>query len=135
MSQYASVTDLGRFGLPGAATSGLDDADLDAQLQGASAEIDSYLDGRGFALPLVTWSDDLTACCARIAAWSILANMRGVSPSDPGHAAIRIGAEDARKWLGDVSAGRANPIGLSAARGRVQLMQVIGSSDEESRGW
>jgi phage gp36-like protein len=111
------------------------DADLNAQLQGASAEIDSYLDGRGFSLPLSSWNDDLTSCCARIAAWSILTNLRGVNPDDAGHAGVRASAEDARKWLGMVSAGKANPLGLATARARVQLMQVIGSSDEESRGW
>lgn len=134
MSQYASVTDLGRFGLPGAATSGLDDADLDAQLQGASAEIDSYLDGRGFALPLVTWSDDLTSCCARIAAWSILTNLRGVNPDDPGHAGVRASAEDARKWLAMVAAGKANPIGLSTARHKTGVARIYTNSDG-TRGW
>lgn len=138
MSQYATTTDLSRFGLPSASTADLSSASLDEQLEAASAEIDSVLVGRGYGIPLTTWGNDITSCCARIAAWSILTNLRGVNPSDPGHAGVRMSAVDAREWLGRVAKGYATPTGTTPERARTGTARVFspnGSGSTSTRGW
>jgi phage gp36-like protein len=138
VSQYATTTDLASFGLPAAATADLDSSDLNAQLEAASATADSYLASRGYALPLTSWGQDLTSAVCRIAAWSIMVNLRGVNPEDPGHAAIRLGQQDAMGWLRDVAKGVANAdiAATAPARKRHGTAKAFSSSDSDgSRGW
>jgi phage gp36-like protein len=140
MAQYASQADLSRYGLPLAATSGLDGDDLDGQLAAASSVAESYLSNRGYAMPLDTWGDDLRSTVARIAAWSILTNLRGVNPEDPAHDAIRLGHQDAIYWLRDVAKGVANLSEQSTSGGRKGpgVMQLFSASNDDGsldRGW
>ena len=138
MSQYATAAELSKFGLPSASTADLDSADIDAQLEAASAEIDSVLIGKGYGVPLTVWGNDITSCCARIAAWSVLTNLRGVNPSDPGHAGVRMSCEDARDWLKQVAKGYATPTGTTPSRARTAVATVFspnGSGSTSTRGW
>lgn len=138
MPQYAEQADLARFGLPLAATSGLSSDDLDAQLAAASAVADSYITSRGYSTPLATWGDDLRAAVCKIAAWSVLTNLRGVNPEDPGHEAIRQAHIDATYWLRDVAKGVANLAGqYTQTRQKPAVMQIFndGAADTETRGW
>lgn len=140
MAQYADQADLSRFGLPAAATSGLASADLDAQLRAASSVADSYIASRGYATPLSDWGDDLRASVARIAAWSILTNLRGVNPEDPAHMAVRLGQQDAMAWLRDVSKGTANldsrlTVTARTSPGVAQAFVTVSDDGEGTRGW
>ena len=136
MSQYATLAEFAQFGLPMAATENLYPEDVEAQIQSASATADSYLASRGYSLPLDAWGSDIKSAVSRIAAWSILVNLRGVNPEDPAHAAVRLGQQDAMQWLRDVAKGVANAdiATTSPVRRRTGTAGVIGGGTS-TRGW
>lgn len=136
MSQYATLEEFAQFGLPAAATENLYSYDVEAQIQSASATADSYLASRGYTIPLVSWGSDVKSAVCRIAAWSILVNLRGVNPEDPAHAAVRLGQQDATQWLRDVAKGVANAdiATTSPVRRRTGVAGVLGGGTS-SRGW
>lgn len=140
MSQYATLAEFGKFGLPGVATSGLDDADISDAIAGASAMADSYIGNRGYSLPLTSWGTDLTRAVCQIAAWDVLVHLRGVNPEDAAHAAIAKGRDDATAWLRDVSKGVANLslVDTATARtktGTARRFVIVGSDGSSNRGW
>lgn len=140
MSQYATLEEFGKYGLPGIATSGLADADIGDAIAGASAMADSYIANRGYALPLTSWGADLTRAVCQIAAWDVLVHLRGVNPEDAAHAAIAKGRDDATAWLRDVSKGVANLSLVDTTAARVapavaRVFAVLGDDGEATRGW
>lgn len=140
MSQYASLEEFGKYGLPGVATSGLADADINDAIAGASAMADSYIANRGYSLPLTAWGQDLARAVCQIAAWDVLVHLRGVNPEDAAHAAIAKGRDDATAWLRDVAKGLANlsTVETTTARakaGVARVFSVVGSDGESTRGW
>lgn len=140
MSQYATLEEFGKFGLPGVATSGLADADLNDAIAGASATADSYIANRGYSLPLTVWGQDLTRAVCQIAAWDVLVHLRGVNPEDAGHAAIAKGRDDATAWLRDVAKGVANlsvvdTVTARSKTGTARVFTVVGSDGSRTRGW
>jgi phage gp36-like protein len=108
MTRYATTTDFARLGLPTAATQGIATASIEAALDAFAATMDGYLQARGYVLPLSSWGDDLRRCNCQGAAWDVL-RVRGYDPNAGGDEAVRLGFEDAMKWLRDVSAGRVTP--------------------------
>lgn len=136
MSQYATLQQFYRFGLPYMAVENVLEDDLEAQIQAASSTADSYLANRGYTLPLTAWGNDLTSAVCRIAAWSVLVNLRGVNPEDPAHAAVRLGQQDAMQWLRDVAKGVANADvpSTTPVRRRTGVAGVLGGGSS-SRGW
>ena len=111
MTRYAETTDFARLGLPAAATTGIATASLNAALDAFGAVIGGYLQARGYVLPLTSWGDDLRRCNCLGAAWDVL-RVRGYDPNAGGDGAVRLGHEDATKWLRDVADGRVTPVGI-----------------------
>lgn len=113
-TQYATVADLKQLGLVAGALSGVDEADIDAALVAASSVADGYLASRyGSSLPLTAWPESLTMAVCQIAAFRIMSAI-GFNPEDGSHEVIRMGFEDAMRWLRDVSAGRVTLISAPA---------------------
>jgi phage gp36-like protein len=81
MSQYATTTDLGDYGLPPDALAGMTAAVQNKILTKASGTIDSYLRGR-YSLPLAggPYPDEIIEACVSIAAFKVL-KRRGHNPS------------------------------------------------------
>lgn len=79
MSQYATVADLFRHGMPPTARGNMTDAQLNAALVSASTTADSYLRGR-YAYPLVAWGDDLRKYVCWVASYELLTGPRGMAP-------------------------------------------------------
>ena len=78
-NQYAQISDLPLYGLPATAlqSPALTPAVLNAALQAASAEMDSYFSGR-YQLPLLTWDTSVTEVCCKITAYHLRDGTRGV---------------------------------------------------------
>lgn len=81
---------------------------VDRALADADAEIDSYLGGR-YTVPLATVPGNVTRLAAAIARYVLLGDAAGEL--------ARKAYEDARAWLRDVQAGRAQVEGASALSG------------------
>ena len=111
MTRYAETTDFARLGLPAAATTGIATASLNAALDAFGAVIGGYLQARGYTLPLTSWGDDLRRCNCLGAAWDVL-RVRGYDPQANNDEAVRLGFEDAMRWLRDVAAGKVTPVGI-----------------------
>lgn len=110
-SQYCTRAELGLYGLPAAALSGVANATQDGFLQGASGIVDSYLTSR-FDVPLTTWGIDMVMATASIAAY-LLVKQHGFNMNSEDGKNIRQGYEDAVAWLRDVASGKATPSGAS----------------------
>ncbi len=106
-TQYCTPDQLDDLGIPTAALAGISVPKQNAALLAASVLIDSYLGGR-FKLPLESYGGDLTLCCAKIAAFNLIA-VRGMAPGNASYDTLREGWKDQLNWLKDVSAGRATP--------------------------
>jgi len=108
MSQYATTTDLGDYGLPPDALTGvgMTPAVQNKILTKASGIIDSYLRGR-YKLPLsVPYPDEIIEACVSVAAFKVL-KRRGHNPS----AFDQTFTDDyqaALEWLAKLSKGEVN---------------------------
>jgi phage gp36-like protein len=106
-SSYATPTDLANVGALPAFTQSLTAAQQTEAIQNASAFMDSYFSSR-FMLPLVTWTYDVTLCCAQIAIY-YLVQARGYNPNNPAEDTYRVRYEQCINWLKDVARGQATP--------------------------
>lgn len=111
MIAYASPSDLARFGVGAAATSGISSADIVAALDAASALAGGYL-AKQYSLPLQGWGDDLRRAVCMIAAYDVIGANRGFNPEQGGDVTLRMRYEDAIRWLERVAAGDIEPIGV-----------------------
>jgi phage gp36-like protein len=102
--EYATVADLGRYGINEDALSDIDPADKLDAIVAASREADNYLADQ-YTLPLSAAGIVLTQKVAIIAAYNLLA-VRGYNPELGGDATLEARKNDAIKWLSDVAAGR-----------------------------
>ncbi len=107
MASYADPTDLVRFGLPAAATEGIDVGDIQAALDAASDLADGYLRAR-FTLPITAPTNDLKSAVARIAAYELLST-RGYNPETGSDPNVRDRYSDAIAWLKGVAKGDITP--------------------------
>ena len=84
MSQYAQISDLALYGGPATAfqSPATNPAVLNAALVAASAEMDSYFNGR-YQLPLLTWDTSVTEVCAKIASTRSSACVGTTPPQRP----------------------------------------------------
>ncbi len=133
---YATTTDLARFGLPAAALSGISTAAQEAAIDAASALADSYLRSR-YTVPLTSYGVDLTQQVCALAAKTLLTT-RGFDATRANGDAIMQGAEDARTWLRDVSAGRAAVSGgntTATATPIARASTAPSTSSSSERGW
>lgn len=107
MSSYATAADLNIHGAPASAFGDATAADIQGALDAASTLADGYLRNK-FTLPIVTPSVDLKMAVCQIAAWNLV-RRRGFSPDDPTAEALRLGHQDAMRWLERVAAGTTTP--------------------------
>lgn len=110
MSQYAQISDLPCYGLPATAlqSPALTPAVLNAALVAASAEMDSYFNGR-YPLPLLTWDTSVTEVCCKITAYHLL-SVRGYNPASAADVNIRDRYTDSIAWLNKVQRQAVHPI-------------------------
>ena len=98
----------------------------------ASATADSYLRTR-YSTPVAGYGVDLTRAVCSLAAWDLL-SVRGYDPQRGGDEALRLRAEDALRWLRDVSSGKAALSGITESESE-SWPEYIGAMSDESRGW
>lgn len=129
---YATRTDLTTHGLSSAALGSISTTAQDAALDAASRVADSYLRTR-YATPVTGYGVDLTRAVCSIAAWDLL-SVRGFDPQRGGDEAVRLRAEDALRWLRDVSSGKAHLAGVTESESE-SWPELIGAVSDEARGW
>ena len=129
---YATTTQLTYLGLPSDALTDVSADAKTAALDGASGIADGYLRKR-YATPLAVYGNDLTTHVCSIAAWIIL-KTRGFNPENPADVAIRMGYEDAIKWLEAVAKGEIEPEDIEDATASVDEAAPVVEQDNE-RGW
>jgi len=93
---------------------GLDTPAIDQALQWASREMLGYVAKRK-TLPLLSWGDDLRACCCRMAAYDLIAN-QGYSPLGGNNVVWETRYLQRVQWLVNIS------------RGLVELVDCVDSS-------
>lgn len=129
---YATRTDLTTHGLSSAALGSISTTAQDAALDAASASADSYLRTR-YSTPVTGYGVDLTRAVCALAAWDLL-SVRGYDPQRGGDEAVRLRAEDAMRWLRDVSAGKASLSGVGESESD-SWSEYLGPVSDEARGW
>lgn len=107
MAAYATQADFASLGLPSKATAGIASGDLDAALETASRQVDSYIGSR-YDLPLVSFDKSVTIAVCSIAAYNLLAR-RGFAAGAADAENVRQRYEDAIGWCKDVARGLALP--------------------------
>ncbi len=132
MTAYATTTDLSNLGLPTVATAELSPSVLSAQLEAASAIVDSYF-GRRYAVPLGTWNSDVRVCVVALASYRILMFNIGFNPNNPQDLAIESDYKRWLAWLRDVAEGNITPGGMTTDPGG-QGVGSIRVEYETSRG-
>ena len=110
MTRYATTTDLTRLGLSSGALTGVPTATQEESLDAQSAVMDSYL-GQIFTLPLRSWREDITRCCAVLTSWDLMV-VRGFNPGAGNDEVLRLRYEDAQRQMRVWSARRATPPGV-----------------------
>lgn len=106
---YANLDDLDTHGMPSAALASIAATKRADALSAASDTADGKL-AVAYDLPLSAWGVDLTAAVCKIAAYELL-SVRGFNP-DGADQNVRTRYEDALRWLDQVAAGRAVPVGI-----------------------
>ncbi len=117
---YATLEDFHRYGLSAAAISQIDNTTILSALAASSDEASGYLLAQ-YALPLVSWGQDLRRMVCVLAAADLMA-VRGYSPDAGADAYLETRANAARSWLAKV------------ASGTVSLAQVVDSSPSMQNG-
>lgn len=128
-SRYATPADLASMALPAGALSGISATDQQAALDARSAFVDGYLKTR-YTLPLLTWDESITRAVCDMAAWDLL-KRRGFNPENPADSAIRMGFDDAMRWLREVANQEAHPTVTESSPVTFAPVVISGSP----RGW
>jgi len=105
--QYATLSDLYKYGAPERAFGQLDDATKTAGLVSASAKVATFLRAR-YVLPLLTWDDSITEATCKIAAYDLLV-VRGYNPAAGADPNLRERNLDALFFLEKVQKSQAHP--------------------------
>lgn len=106
VQSYATIADLNEAGLAPGAIGSVDYTTQLRALERASRVADTYLRDR-YTLPLYCPIDQsLVDAVVQIASWRLMSR-RGFDPNMPGDATIRVGYEDAIKWLTRIANGQA----------------------------
>jgi len=133
MSQYATATDLARFGAPAASLAAFDGTAQTAALVAASAVADGFLAKR-FALPLSTWGDDLRKHVSWIAAYDLL-SARGFREDALGADTLEARHDKAMAWLRGIAAGSVEPQGITDASPTTRETAGVVVVSRTRRGW
>ena len=143
MTAYATIADLTVYGLPATALGQTTPAQQQAAIDGASATVDNFFNGR-YALPLIAWDLQTRMVTCWIAAYLILAGPRGFNSAAGADDNIRTRYEDAMTWLDKVQRKAAHPLVTpSASQSPTFDMPVAitasvttqGGSTARNRGW
>lgn len=127
---YATLDDLAEAGCPPAAFGSVAFTTQQRALQRASRFADSYLRDR-YNLPLeCPYDQGLVDAVVQIATWRLM-QRRGFNPNDPGDASLRVGFEDAVKWLERIANGQAQICVVQNSP--ASLQPVVGTN--ASRGY
>lgn len=130
VQSYATIADLEEAGLPPGAIGSVDWQTQQRALERASRIADTYLRDR-YTLPLSCPIDQsLVDAVVQIASWRLMGR-RGFDPNSPGDATIRIGYEDAIKWLTRIANGQAQI--CVAQSNPASLQPQVGTT--APRGW
>ena len=133
MSQYATTTDLARFGAPAAALSAFDSTAQTAALVAASAVADGFL-ARRFTLPLAAWGDDLRKHVCWIAAYDLVSG-RGFREDALGADTLEGRYDKAIAWLRGIAAGSVEPQGVTDASPTTRETAGVVVVSRTRRGW
>src|SRR6266550_1591408 len=107
-TRYCSRQQLASHGLAQKIIDTIVPEDVDAALDAASAQVDSYI-GRVFNLPLKSFGVELTQSTAAVAAYNLM-SVRGFQAGGSDQAETLEKRNDrALTWLKDIAAGRAKP--------------------------
>src|SRR5262245_10622734 len=102
MARYATIENVASLGIPAAATASISTDDKNACLDAASSEADAYI-GTRHQVPLETWPYSLRLHVAKMAVFHMMA-CKGYKPGGGYDELIRLGYEDGKSFLRDVSA-------------------------------
>lgn len=105
----------------------------DSARSAASSFVLSHFRKR-FALPLVSWSDDVKRAAAHIAAFDLLV-LRGFSPQAGNDIAIRARYDDAVQWCRDVAKGIAEPEAIVDATPSAEECAPLVSTTGDEPQW
>lgn len=136
MSQYATVAEFARFGLPTDATAGFTSDAIEDFLKAASAIVDGMIEARGYAPPLPSWDKDLSSAVCKLAAYDVVFHAGGANPADPAHAAIVMSRDWAERHVEKVAKGLAKF--ANTTRAKTMVAQVIADTNDDgsnTRGW
>lgn len=133
MSQYATTTDLARFGAPAASLVAFDASAQNAALASASALADGFLAKR-FTLPLAAWGDDLRKMVCWLVAYDLLSG-RGFREDALGADTLESRHEKAMAWLEGVAAGSIEPQGITDATPSTKETAGVIVVSRTRRGW
>ena len=106
-SQYCQPSDLTTIGINPIAFVNITTPQQVAACVAASERADSYLRGR-YALPLLSWGQDVVMMTAYIAVY-LLMSARGYNPSSGADNTIRERYEDAIKWFEGIQRQAVHP--------------------------
>jgi phage gp36-like protein len=112
---YATVADLSLYAINEAALADIDPGKIDAALEAASREVDSYIKSQ-YTLPLTAIGADLIAKTADIAAYRLM-KATGYNPESPRDDLFKVAYDQAIAWLEKVGRGSVSPSGLQGSSG------------------
>jgi phage gp36-like protein len=134
MSQYASITDLYRYGLNEQARGDLPDSVLTTALVTASANVDGHI-GERFGAPLAQWTEEVTEWVCSIAMFKLMTGPRGMSSESGDYVVLKDRHDGAMSTLRRVQAQDYTPQGLvpQTSSGIIGIQPLVLSND--ARGW
>lgn len=120
------------YGIATDAMSEVAEPTRDIHRAGGSSFVLSKLRKR-YALPLVSWSDDVKRCTAHIVAFDLL-SLRGFNPRSGSDVAIKLRRDEAVKWLDEIVDGRAEPESIVDSSTDTDERGPLVASDD-AQGW
>ncbi len=128
---YANLDDLSEAGVAVGALGSVSFTTQQRALQRASRIADSYLRDR-YNLPLeCPYDQGLVDAVVQIATWRLM-QRRGFNPNDPSDVSLRMGYEDAVKWLTRVANGQAQLCVVQAVP--ASLQPTVGTNPARGYG-
>lgn len=144
---YASPMDLQTVGIPPQAFGQLSQAQIAAALQNASDFADSFFRNRWgtAAVPLLAWDSTITKAVAKIAAYYLIVDGRGVNPNSLDWELVRTPYNDAVDYLNKIQRQQATPFVTLAATGQPgtpqpnltssSVVNLATGATRSNRGW
>lgn len=129
---YCEPSDIWTHGIPKPAVQNVPLEQLAEKCLSASDEAAGYL-ASAYELPMVSWGNDLRKHVARMATYELMSS-RGYKPDSGKDDQIRMGYDDALKWLNRIAAGHLRPPGMVDSAPDVLEPEVWVASGPR-RGW